>query len=151
MIRLTLCVPWPKCKFYIRKMHPLANMVIKSCFLSQALWMEFCHNFKIRNSRVHTRTETHLFKDRQTQMLHHANFKTYVAGLKIFQKYPVLKVIEYDQSIRMYKKGYPIMAFAKISLLSSVIYLFKSYTCTVAGTWSTLNQYWLLTFQRKPC
>lgn len=150
--RLTLCVPWPKCKFYTRKTHPLATLVIKSWFLSQTLWIEFCHNFNLRlGIHVYTDRQRHTFsRTDKPKCCTMSNFKTYVAGLKIFQTYPTLKVIVYVPNIRMYKKAYPVMAFAKISLLSSVIYLFKSYTCMMPGTWYTLNHYQLLTFQKKP-
>lgn len=70
-----------------------------------------------------------------------SNLKTYVAELRIFQKYPILEVIEYDQNRRIYKKTCLLMAFARISLFSSVICWFKSYTYTMPDTWYTLNKY----------
>lgn len=66
--------------------------------------------------------------------------KIYVPDLKIFQKYPKLEVIEYDQNVSFCKTCLG-MIFARISLFSSIIYYFKFYTCTVPDTWYTASKY----------
>lgn len=69
------------------------------------------------------------------------NLKIYVPDLKIFEKYPVLEVIEYDRNVSFYKKACAVMIFARITLFSSIIYYFKSYSCSVPGTRYTLSKY----------
>ena len=45
------------------------------------------------------------FSDTQTQISTMSHLKIYVADLRIFKKYPLLKVIEYDQNTKVYEKA----------------------------------------------
>ena len=60
---------------------------------------------KITKSCGYVHTWTRFFKDTQTQISTMSHLKIYVADLRIFKKYPLLKVIEYDQNTKVYEKA----------------------------------------------
>lgn len=79
-----------------------------------ALWIEFCHNYNSRleihehtHTYAHTHIHTHISRTDKSTICTMSNLKPYVANLRIFQIYPILEVIEYDQNIRMYKRLVP--------------------------------------------